>query len=98
MSKGHLGSEADTTQKRKEFLWIKKNLQDAKTPEQERKWRKKLDNWRRANPIYARVVDQALDRIIKEKLDKMTLSEQEAYMKELEAELERREKVMKDDR
>lgn len=94
MMKGYKGSPADVEQKRKEFVWIKNHIRDATTPEDERKWRIKMDNWRRANPRYAKAVDAAYDKLLDDKVAKMTLEEKVAFSKKLESELERRDKLM----
>ena len=97
MSKGHLGSDADKYQKMKEFRWLTSNIAKAKTPEQERKWRTKMENWQRANPQYARELNAYIKEMFEKKINEMTPEQREAYAIKLEEELDRREKVMKED-
>lgn len=95
MKKGHIGSDADKSQKLREFKWLANNIVEAKTPEQEKKWRGKMDNWKKANPQYAKEIDEHYEKRIEERIANMTDEERLAYAEELEEELERREKVMK---
>ena len=93
--KGHLGSKADAIQKAKEYNWIAKNILKSETPEQERKWRKKMDNWRKANPKYAELIDREMMKELIRREKGLTKGEAIQKIKEYEDELKRRESVMK---